>query len=154
MATTKGLEPSTSGVTGRRSNQLNYMAVYAQRQVQTQHFHYSMRFRICKELFSNSDKKFFSRFRSGTNALQSLIIWHSFSFVNPLYSKIRRKTRNLSRSAEGAAGSPPSVPADRRRPHIPRLYAALCGVYFFCAIMCRATFTSSVLIWRTSQSPS
>ena len=28
MATTKGLEPSTSGVTGRRSNQLNYMAVY------------------------------------------------------------------------------------------------------------------------------
>ncbi len=27
MATTKGLEPSTSGVTGRRSNQLNYMAV-------------------------------------------------------------------------------------------------------------------------------
>ena len=26
MATTKGLEPSTSGVTGRRSNQLNYMA--------------------------------------------------------------------------------------------------------------------------------
>ena len=29
MATTKGLEPSTSGVTGRRSNQLNYMAVFA-----------------------------------------------------------------------------------------------------------------------------
>ena len=28
MATTKGLEPSTSGVTGRRSNQLNYMAVF------------------------------------------------------------------------------------------------------------------------------
>ena len=28
MATTKGLEPSTSGVTGRRSNQLNYVAVY------------------------------------------------------------------------------------------------------------------------------
>ena len=26
LATTKGLEPSTSGVTGRRSNQLNYMA--------------------------------------------------------------------------------------------------------------------------------
>ena len=26
MATTKGLEPSTSGVTGRRSNQLNYRA--------------------------------------------------------------------------------------------------------------------------------
>ncbi len=28
MATTKGLEPSTSGVTGRRSNQLNYMAEF------------------------------------------------------------------------------------------------------------------------------
>ena len=27
MATTKGLEPSTSGVTGRRSNQLNYLAM-------------------------------------------------------------------------------------------------------------------------------
>ena len=26
VATEKGLEPSTSGVTGRRSNQLNYMA--------------------------------------------------------------------------------------------------------------------------------
>src|SRR5699024_7429282 len=29
MATRKGLEPSTSGVTGRRSNQLNYRAIYA-----------------------------------------------------------------------------------------------------------------------------
>ena len=28
VATTKGLEPSTSGVTGRRSNQLNYRAIY------------------------------------------------------------------------------------------------------------------------------
>ena len=28
VATTKGLEPSTSGVTGRRSNQLNYMATF------------------------------------------------------------------------------------------------------------------------------
>ena len=27
MATRKGLEPSTSGVTGRRSNQLNYHAI-------------------------------------------------------------------------------------------------------------------------------
>ena len=29
MATRKGLEPSTSGVTGRRSNQLNYRAILA-----------------------------------------------------------------------------------------------------------------------------
>ena len=28
MATKKGLEPSTSGVTGRRSNQLSYLAGY------------------------------------------------------------------------------------------------------------------------------
>ena len=28
MATRKGLEPSTSGVTGRRSNQLNYRATF------------------------------------------------------------------------------------------------------------------------------
>ena len=27
MATKKGLEPSTSGVTGRRSNRLNYLAI-------------------------------------------------------------------------------------------------------------------------------
>ena len=27
LATTKGLEPSTSGVTGRRSNRLNYVAI-------------------------------------------------------------------------------------------------------------------------------
>ena len=30
MATRKGLEPSTSGVTGRRSNQLNYRAIWLQ----------------------------------------------------------------------------------------------------------------------------
>ena len=29
MATKKGLEPSTSGVTGRRSNQLSYLAIAA-----------------------------------------------------------------------------------------------------------------------------
>ena len=28
MATRKGLEPSTSGVTGRHSNRLNYRAIY------------------------------------------------------------------------------------------------------------------------------
>ncbi len=30
LATRKGLEPSTSGVTGRRSNQLNYLAKCSQ----------------------------------------------------------------------------------------------------------------------------
>ena len=32
MATRKGLEPSTSGVTGRRSNQLNYRAMWWEQQ--------------------------------------------------------------------------------------------------------------------------
>ena len=32
MATRKGLEPSTSGVTGRRSNQLNYRAIWWEQQ--------------------------------------------------------------------------------------------------------------------------
>ena len=32
VATRKGLEPSTSGVTGRRSNQLNYRAIFCIRQ--------------------------------------------------------------------------------------------------------------------------
>ena len=32
MATKKGLEPSTSGVTGPRSNQLNYLAVWWEQQ--------------------------------------------------------------------------------------------------------------------------
>ena len=36
MATRKGLEPSTSGVTGRRSNQLNYRAILLSKQTNLQ----------------------------------------------------------------------------------------------------------------------
>ena len=36
MATRKGLEPSTSGVTGRRSNQLNYRAIFIIKQITLQ----------------------------------------------------------------------------------------------------------------------
>ena len=36
MATRKGLEPSTSGVTGRRSNQLNYRAILILKQTSLQ----------------------------------------------------------------------------------------------------------------------
>ena len=35
MATRKGLEPSTSGVTGRRSNQLNYRAILTNKIMKT-----------------------------------------------------------------------------------------------------------------------
>ena len=35
MATRKGLEPSTSGVTGRRSNQLNYRAILTSKIMKT-----------------------------------------------------------------------------------------------------------------------
>ena len=59
MATTKGLEPSTSGVTGRRSNQLNYMAVYARCQViSTQQIDYSTYNVCCKEFFLAGAERF------------------------------------------------------------------------------------------------
>ncbi len=38
MATTKGLEPSTSGVTGRRSNQLNYLALSRSRELKLAYY--------------------------------------------------------------------------------------------------------------------
>ena len=59
VATTKGLEPSTSGVTGRRSNQLNYMAVYAQcRVTSTQQINYSTYNVCCKEFFLAGAERF------------------------------------------------------------------------------------------------
>ena len=59
MATTKGLEPSTSGVTGRRSNQLNYMAVYARcRVISTQQIDYSTYNVCCKEFFLAGAERF------------------------------------------------------------------------------------------------
>ena len=59
VATTKGLEPSTSGVTGRRSNQLNYMAVYARcRVTSTQQINYSTYNVCCKEFFLAGAERF------------------------------------------------------------------------------------------------
>ena len=59
VATTKGLEPSTSGVTGRRSNQLNYMAVYARcRVISTQQIDYITYNVCCKEFFLAGAERF------------------------------------------------------------------------------------------------
>ena len=59
MATRKGFEPSTSGVTGRRSNQLNYMAVYARcRVTSTQQINYSTYNVCCKEFFLAGAERF------------------------------------------------------------------------------------------------
>ena len=59
VATTKGLEPSTSGVTGRRSNQLNYMAVDARcRVTSTQQINYSTYNVCCKEFFLAGAERF------------------------------------------------------------------------------------------------
>ncbi len=55
MATTKGLEPSTSGVTGRRSNRLNYMAICLVLKI------YTKSFAVCQELFFIFLKNIFLR---------------------------------------------------------------------------------------------
>ena len=47
MATRKGLEPSTSGVTGRRSNQLNYLAICCSQERNN----YSTYKTNCKDIF-------------------------------------------------------------------------------------------------------
>ena len=49
MATRKGFEPSTSGVTGRRSNQLNYLAIYYVRL--TNEMYYNLYKQTCKVFF-------------------------------------------------------------------------------------------------------
>ena len=50
MATRKGFEPSTSGVTGRRSNQLNYLAIYCA-VLTKEHIYYNIYKQTCKVFF-------------------------------------------------------------------------------------------------------
>ena len=52
MATKKGLEPSTSSVTGWRSNQLNYLAMCAFVVVELKLVHYSKHKENCQHPFS------------------------------------------------------------------------------------------------------
>ena len=51
MATRKGFEPSTSGVTGRRSNQLNYLAIYLPLRSDKEQVYYNIYKRTCKVFF-------------------------------------------------------------------------------------------------------
>ena len=51
MATRKGFEPSTSGVTGRRSNQLNYLAIYLPLRSDKERVYYNIYKPICKVFF-------------------------------------------------------------------------------------------------------
>jgi hypothetical protein len=51
MATRKGFEPSTSGVTGRRSNQLNYLAIYLPLRSDKEQVYYNIYKPICKVFF-------------------------------------------------------------------------------------------------------
>ena len=51
MATRKGFEPSTSGVTGRRSNQLNYLAIYLPLRSDKEQINYNIYKPICKVFF-------------------------------------------------------------------------------------------------------
>ena len=87
VATTKGLEPSTSGVTGRRSNQLNYMAVYAQcRVTSTQQINYSTYNVCCKEFFGRGRKirTLDTRFwRPLLYQLSYTPVWWAFGDSNP-----------------------------------------------------------------------
>ena len=88
MATRKGLEPSTSGVTGRRSNQLNYMAVCAQfRFSLTQQTDYSTYNSRCKEFFYGRGRKIRTldtRFwRPLLYQLSYTPVWWAFRDSNP-----------------------------------------------------------------------
>ena len=58
MATKKGLEPSTSGVTGRRSNQLSYLAITL-RPLSTTEAYLSIKVGIMSSTFLLKSKIFF-----------------------------------------------------------------------------------------------
>ena len=59
MATRKGFEPSTSGVTGRRSNQLNYLAIYYVRLMNE--MYYNIYKQTCKVFLWQGQKDLNSR---------------------------------------------------------------------------------------------
>ena len=57
MATKKGLEPSTSGVTGRRSNQLSYLAI-APRPLFTTEAYHTIKLSLLSSSFLRESKIF------------------------------------------------------------------------------------------------
>ena len=81
VATTKGLEPSTSGVTGRRSNQLNYRAIFGS--TLEHYITYNLR---CKDFYGRG-----RRIRTlGTRFWRPLLyqlsytpVWWAFGDSNP-----------------------------------------------------------------------
>ena len=84
MATRKGFEPSTSGVTGRRSNQLNYLAISL---LSLQHMYcntYNLR---CKGFFNGRGRKartLDTRFwRPLLYQLSYTPVWWAFGDSNP-----------------------------------------------------------------------
>ena len=86
MATRKGFEPSTSGVTGRRSNQLNYLAIYWGILIKEQ-FYYNIYKRTCKVFFYGRGRKtrtLDTRFwRPLLYQLSYTPIWWAFGDSNP-----------------------------------------------------------------------
>ena len=74
MATRMGLEPTTSGVTGRRSNQLNYRAINL----------YGMRFPACTRGRGRRTRTLGTRFwRPLLYQLSYTPIWWAFGDSNP-----------------------------------------------------------------------
>ena len=83
MATRKGFEPSTSGVTGRRSNQLNYLAIL----LFSEQRNYNTYNQNCKDIFYGRGRKtrtLDTRFwRPLLYQLSYTPIWWAFGDSNP-----------------------------------------------------------------------
>ena len=77
MATKKGLEPSTSSVTGWHSNRLNYLAISGNNRART-----CDPLLVRQMLSQLSYAPMRSRFTKATN----IIVQYSAAFVNPLKS--------------------------------------------------------------------